>query len=114
MSDFRFDEAEFRARAAARLLKDVPEAIARSDYDLNPDLEAIDPLKPSRAAAVLIPIVLHQPELTVLLTQRTELQAAQATGYTAPALVDFAGARYEELDGEAEAVDQLRNASFGV
>ena len=34
--------------------------------------------------------------------QRSELAAAQAADYTVPALVDFAGARYELLDGEAE------------
>jgi 8-oxo-dGTP pyrophosphatase MutT (NUDIX family) len=95
MSDFRFDETEFRDRAAARLLKDVPEAIARSDYDLNPDLEAIDPLKPSRAAAVLIPIVLHQPELTVLLTQRTEHLKSHA------GQVAFPGGKVDANDKDA-------------
>ena len=34
--------------------------------------------------------------------QRRELEAAHTTGYTFPSLVDFAGARYELLDGEAE------------
>ncbi len=78
MDDFRFDEAEIRARAATRLLKDAPQAVARSDDDLNPDLRAIDPLKTRRAAAVLVPIVLHEPELTVLLTQRTDHLASHA------------------------------------
>jgi len=78
MEDFRFDEAEIRARAATRLLKDAPQAVARSDDDLNPDLRAIDPLKTRRAAAVLVPIVLHEPELTVLLTQRTDHLASHA------------------------------------
>lgn len=78
MDGFRFDEAEIRARAATRLLKDTPEAVARSDDDLNPDLKAIDPLKARRAAAVLVPIVLHEPELTVLLTQRTDHLASHA------------------------------------
>lgn len=78
MDDFRFDEAEIRARAATRLLKDAPQAVARSDDDLNPDLKAIDPLKTRRAAAVLVPIVLHEPELTVLLTQRTDHLASHA------------------------------------
>jgi 8-oxo-dGTP pyrophosphatase MutT (NUDIX family) len=72
MSDFKFDEAEFRERAKTRLLHNVPDKAARSDADLNPDLKAIDPLAPGRPAAVLVPIVLHEPELTVLLTQRTE------------------------------------------
>ncbi len=34
--------------------------------------------------------------------QRIELDAARSEGYTAPHLVDFADARYELLDGEAE------------
>jgi N-acyl homoserine lactone hydrolase len=36
--------------------------------------------------------------------QRRELEAAQRGDYTVPELVDFAGARYELLDGEAEIV----------
>jgi N-acyl homoserine lactone hydrolase len=36
-------------------------------------------------------------------TQRAELEAARtAVDYTLPELIDHAGARYEELDGEAE------------
>jgi len=34
--------------------------------------------------------------------QRGELDAARSPGYTFPALIDFAGARYELLDGETE------------
>ena len=34
--------------------------------------------------------------------QRTELETARGGDYTVPGLVDFAAARYEELDGEAE------------
>ncbi len=37
-----------------------------------------------------------------ILVQTTELAAALAEGYTVPALVDFPGASYRELDGEAE------------
>lgn len=37
-----------------------------------------------------------------LLCQRGELETARTTDYTVPELVDFAGARYELLDGEAE------------
>ncbi|MEU0271008.1 N-acyl homoserine lactonase family protein [Streptomyces sp. NPDC006307] len=37
-----------------------------------------------------------------VLVQRGELATARAGGYTIDALVDFPGARYEELDGEAE------------
>ncbi|QNN51970.1 N-acyl homoserine lactonase family protein [Nocardioides mesophilus] len=37
-----------------------------------------------------------------LLCQRRELETAHTGEYTVPALVDFPGARYELLDGEAE------------
>ena len=37
-----------------------------------------------------------------LFCQRSELETARAGDYTAPGLVDFAGASYELLDGEAE------------
>ncbi len=40
----------------------------------------------------------HRP----ILCQRTELETARAGDYTVDALVDFEGARYELLDGEAE------------
>lgn len=95
MRAFRFDEAELRERAATRLLKSVPDAFARSDDDLNPDLKAIDPLLPIRAAAVLIPIVLHEPELTVLLTQRTDHLASHA------GQVAFPGGKIDDGDKDA-------------
>jgi N-acyl homoserine lactone hydrolase len=37
-----------------------------------------------------------------IVVQRRELTTARTTEYTLPSLVDFFGARYEELDGEAE------------
>jgi N-acyl homoserine lactone hydrolase len=37
-----------------------------------------------------------------ILCQRRELQTARTTDYTVPGLVDFTGAQYELLDGEAE------------
>ncbi len=44
------------------------------------------------------------PELSgrPIVVQAAELAAAQAGGYTVPALVDFPGATYDELVGEAE------------
>ena len=95
MNDFRFDEAEFRQRAAARLLRNEPDKVARSDDDLNPDWTAIDPLVPRRAAAVLVPIVLHEPELTVLLTQRTDHLPSHA------GQVAFPGGKIERGDRDA-------------
>jgi 8-oxo-dGTP pyrophosphatase MutT (NUDIX family) len=95
MNDFKFDEAEFRARAATRLLRNAPDKVGRSDDDLNPDLKAIDPLLPRRAAAVLVPIVLHEPELTVLLTQRNEQLASHA------GQVAFPGGKIDSGDKDA-------------
>ncbi|MFY1670864.1 MBL fold metallo-hydrolase [Plantactinospora sp. WMMB334] len=37
-----------------------------------------------------------------VVVQRSELAVAREPGHTIPELVDFTGARYEELDGEAE------------
>ena len=37
-----------------------------------------------------------------IVVQRRELNTARTTEYTLPSLVDFSGAAYEELDGEAE------------
>ncbi len=42
-----------------------------------------------------------------MVAQRTELATARAGDYTVEALVDFAGVRYEELDGEAELLPGL-------
>lgn len=95
MEGFRFDEKEFRARAATRLLHEPPQEVARSDDDLNPDLKAIDPLKARRAAAVLVPIVLHEPELTVLLTKRTDHLPSHA------GQVAFPGGKIEARDENA-------------
>ncbi|WP_119269929.1 CoA pyrophosphatase [Taklimakanibacter deserti] len=103
MNDFKFDEAEFRQRAATRLLASAPDKVGRSDDDLNPDLRLIDPELPIRAAAVLVPIVLHEPELTVLLTQRTDSLASHA------GQVAFPGGKIDEGDKDALAA-ALREA----
>jgi 8-oxo-dGTP pyrophosphatase MutT (NUDIX family) len=103
MNDFRFNEAEFRQRAASRLLHSAPDNVARSDDDLNPDWSAIDPLVPRRTAAVLVPIVLHEPELTVLLTQRTDHLASHA------GQVAFPGGKIDQDDQDALAA-ALREA----
>jgi N-acyl homoserine lactone hydrolase len=44
------------------------------------------------------PLFTHRP----IYCQRTELETARGTDYTVPELVDFDGAGYELLDGEAE------------
>lgn len=46
---------------------------ARSDFDLNIESDQAELLAESpRAAAVLVPVVLHKPEPTILLTKRTD------------------------------------------
>ena len=69
---FRFDEAEFRARARGRLHA-APLADARfSDDDLNPEARMIPEGVKMLPAAVLVPLVAHEGGLSLLLTQRTE------------------------------------------
>ena len=43
-----------------------------------------------------------------LYVQRIEREAARANGYTVGEWVDFAGARYETIDGDAEALPGIR------
>jgi len=76
---FRFDLSEFRERARASLHREPPPeaydptlAAPRSDDDLNPHLSATATYPALRQAAVLVPLVVREPELSVLLTVRTE------------------------------------------
>ncbi len=75
----RFSLADFRSRAQRGLHGDVPVELADtmrpakvSDDDLNTHLGATFDCPDPRPAAVLVPVVMREPELTVLLTQRTE------------------------------------------
>jgi len=70
-------EADFFARARARLTLDVPEALIdptkeakRGDLDLDPAMWALAGVKPLRPAAVLVGVV-DRPRPTVVLTKRT-------------------------------------------
>lgn len=75
---FRYDEAEFRALAGARLHA-APAVDARfSDDDLNPEARIIPDGVKMRPAAVLVPLVTHEGGLSLLLTQRTEHLAKHA------------------------------------
>ena len=65
-----FSSADFRARFAAQ-----PDAHAGDDYGdhrFNPGHPRLNHGKPLRNAAVLIPVVDHEGEATVLLTKRAE------------------------------------------
>ena len=103
MTGYRFDEAEFRLRAAERLLAAPPSAFGRSDDDLNPDMRVIDPIVTPKQAAVLIPLVRHEPELSVLMTQRTDRLARHA------GQVAFPGGKIDDTDRDAVAA-ALREA----
>ena len=70
------------------------ERIIRGDNDLNPQM--FMPTE-TKAAAVLVPLVLHEEEITVLLTQRTNHLKAHA------GQVSFPGGRVEKTDDSREA-----------
>jgi 8-oxo-dGTP pyrophosphatase MutT (NUDIX family) len=72
MSDFRFDIDEFLARARTRLLAVAPQNFVRSDDDLNPEASGIPYDREPMEAAVLVPVVAREPEVTVLMIRRTD------------------------------------------
>lgn len=92
--DGQFSEADVRDRAG-RLRPTAPDVTRFSDDDLNPAAAMIAPGQTPRPAAVLVPLVLRRPELTVLLTRRTA-QMSKHAGQVA-----FPGGR---LDGDETAV----------
>jgi 8-oxo-dGTP pyrophosphatase MutT (NUDIX family) len=106
---FRFDEAEFLERAASRLHQSVPAEAGdaslralRSDDDLNPHLPPAGAGPSPRAAAVLVPVVAREPQLTVLLTVRTDHLASHA------GQVAFPGGKIDQ--GETPVAAALREA----
>jgi 8-oxo-dGTP pyrophosphatase MutT (NUDIX family) len=106
-------EAEFRTLARARLYAEPSEAIfdartgkswGRSDFDLNPDLQAdLALMPPPRPAAVLVPVVARE-ELTVLLTVRTDKLPTHA------GQIAFPGGKVEP-DDVSPAATALREAN---
>lgn len=100
---FAFTEAEFRKRAAAALLGAAPSLPGRSDDDLNPEHRIVPSGAQPRQAAVLVPIVAREPELTVLLTLRT----ANLRSHSGQ--VAFPGGSIDESDESAVAA-ALREA----
>ena len=78
MNGFRFDAPEVRERAVRRLLQAPPAGYRRSDDDLNPDGRFVPLGHPPTPASVLVPIVAHAPETTVLMTLRTDTLPSHA------------------------------------
>lgn len=66
----------------------------RGDHDLNPDL--YDPASPLRDAAVLVPIINHGRQLTVLLTRRSDALPDH------PGQISFPGGSIDPGDKDAE------------
>jgi 8-oxo-dGTP pyrophosphatase MutT (NUDIX family) len=95
MRSFRFDEREVRERAARHLLREAPRNYGRSDDDLNPDLVPAPTAATAQAAAVLVPIVAHEPEVTIMLTLRTAHLPAHA------GQVAFPGGKVDRGDEDA-------------
>ncbi|HYI03656.1 MAG TPA: CoA pyrophosphatase, partial [Reyranella sp.] len=93
-----FSEREFRHLAAAVLSRTPPVADADapdtpSDFDLSPELVPEIARAPLAPAAVLIPVV-ARPELTVLLTQRTDALPRH------PGQIAFPGGRMDPTDAD--------------
>ena len=89
-----FSAADFRARAAAQSPARQGEAFG--DHRFNPGHPRLDLAAPLRDAAVLIPVVDHGPEATVLLTKRSETLRSH-TGQVA-----FPGGRIDPGDPTPE------------
>jgi len=93
--DGKLTAAEIRRRFIAREPGPDRGAVAsRGDHELNPGML---PLEEPRAAAVLVPLVDRAPELTILLTQRTQHLARHA------GQIAFPGGRVEEGDADVVA-----------
>ncbi|HEY2527414.1 MAG TPA: CoA pyrophosphatase [Xanthobacteraceae bacterium] len=102
--------ADFFSRARARLRLNVPPALsdpaakgARGDLDLNPDLWERAAVRPTKPAAVLVPIIARS-EPTVLLTLRTS-ELSNHGGQVA-----FPGGKIEP-DDDSPVAAALREAS---
>lgn len=93
----RFDEAEFRARAARRLHAAPPPTHSFSDDDLNPTARMIPEDEAPKPAAVLVPLVPRHDGLNLLLTERQPHLRRHA------GQIAFPGGRIDDTDADAVA-----------
>ena len=103
-----FSAEDLRARALARLRLDLaPDAlhalVTGGDHALSPQAFAADVIRPTKPAAVLVPIVARAEGATVLLTQRTT-RLRQHSGQIA-----FPGGKIDPQD-ESPVAAALREA----
>ena len=94
---------EFYARVRERLTLDVPPGLTdasvtpvRGDHDADPVLEKIAAVRPIRPAAVLVAVIDHPDEPTVLLTQRAQHLPDH------PGQVSFPGGKIDKNDKDAK------------
>jgi 8-oxo-dGTP pyrophosphatase MutT (NUDIX family) len=95
----RLSAQDFFARARARLTLDMPHGLndpnivpRRGDHDVDPVMEKIATIRPIRPAAVLVPVIEHNGEPTVLLTQRAQHLPDH------PGQVSFPGGKIDKTD----------------
>ncbi|MBS0533075.1 MAG: CoA pyrophosphatase [Proteobacteria bacterium] len=101
---------EFYARVRERLTLDVPPGLTdasvtpvRGDHDADPVLEKIAAVRPIRPAAVLVAVIDHPDEPTVLLTQRAQHLPDH------PGQISFPGGKIDKTDADPMAA-ALREA----
>jgi N-acyl homoserine lactone hydrolase len=100
---------------------DGPVLVDTGMIDSTPELDAewhpfFEPERIPRSVACVVNTHLHFDHCggnrlfagTPIYVQRVERQAARAPGYTVPEWVEFDGAEYVELDGEAEILPGVR------
>ena len=100
LAEFSFDD--FKARASRHLLVDPPTDWNRSDDDMNERARMIPDGVVTKAASVLIPIILREAGPSVMLTQRTAHLSSHA------GQIAFPGGRQD--DGESAVDAALREA----
>ncbi len=97
----RFSAEDFRRRVAARLSPD--RGAATGDHSFNPELADILLQMDRSPAAVLVPVIHREPEVTLLLTERTADLRSHA------GQIAFPGGRIDPSDASPEAA-ALREA----